>query len=123
MAEAMAVEMRNKAAACSIEPAAKEAKAKADGTVMKSVMIPDAYIKKLQARPPRRPFSRLSEDILQKYPELRAITAKADAEMQALIKMEEDIINQYRTKGHAIVQVKEDVLNWCRAKGYTFVEV
>ena len=106
MAEAMAVEMRNKAAAaaaaaaaCSIEPAAKEAKAKADGTVMKSVMIPDAYIKKLQARPPRRPFSRLSEDILQKYPELRAITAKADAEMQALIKMEEDIINQYRTRG------------------------
>lgn len=56
-------------------------------------------------------------------PELRAITAKAEAEVRALIRLEEGIMNQYRTKGTAVVEGKEGVLDQYRAKGYTIEEV
>lgn len=106
------------AAACSLPPAAEANPAAC--TAMKTVMVPDAYIKKLMAHP----LPRLSENFLMKHPKLRvrAAAAEAEAGMRALIKVEQDILDQYFAKGHAMVEVREDLLNQYRAMGYTMVE-
>lgn len=50
------------AAACSVKSAAEEGRD--GGALMKTVITPDTYIKKLQKRSLRRPLSHLSESTL-----------------------------------------------------------
>ncbi|CAO2144890.1 unnamed protein product [Urochloa humidicola] len=101
---AASVEGRTKpAAASNIEPAAKVDGKKAEPKVVAIEVeeVPDSFIQHLLKNPPRRPHSR-PEGFYEINPEVR----EADAMMNRLADMKDDILKQYRDKQRAVVKIE-----------------